>query len=145
MSAYLVTHATVSAILTMLQVRDGESLSRLFLPFTAPDDPRDALDELGRLLLGMNVDALRQRYPAHRHDDEQAEADAYTFKPHPVSTAYALKQLDCLMYQCAEGDVPERPLFEALTKMRDALADRVLQTVSAYASAPWGVTEEAGR
>lgn len=140
MSAYLVTPATVDAILTQLQLRDGETLAHLFRPFTAPDDPRDRLDELGQLVMLMNVDALRACYPNHRHDLEQREAAAYTFTARPETAGYALKQLDCLMYQCSEGDVSERPLFEALIRMRQILTDRVLDTVPSYAAAPWGVT-----
>lgn len=139
MSAFYVSRGTVDAILTMLQVRDGETLARIFAPFTAPEDPRDALDALGRQLLEMNVSALEARYPTHDHAADAEDAAAYTFTARPSSTGYALRQLDCLMYQCAEGDVPERPLFEALEKTRRLLADRVLEGVPAYASAPWGV------
>lgn len=139
MSAFLVSHGTVDAILTQLNLRDGETLARLFLPFTAPADPRDALDSLGRQLLEMNVSALEACYPSHRHDEERAEAAAYTFSARPETAGYALRQLDCLMYQLAEGDVPERPLFAALEAMRRTLADRVLADVPSYARAPWGV------
>ena len=139
MSAFLVSAGTVDVILTQLQLRDAETLARLFLPFTAPEDPRDRMDDLGRLLLLLNVDALAACYPRHAHDDEEREAAAYTFTARPETTGYALRQLDCLLYQCAEGDVPERPLFEALAGMRRILADRVLESVPSYARAPWGV------
>lgn len=139
MSAFLVTPATVDVILTTLNLRDGETLARLFLPFTAPDDPRDALDALGRALLEMNVDALEACYPKHRHDEERAEAAGYMFTARPETAGYALRQLDCLLYQLAEGNVPERPLFAALEAMRRTLADRVLADVPSYAAAPWGV------
>lgn len=56
-----------------------------------------------------------------------------------VRPSPGLRQLDCLLYQLTEGDVPERPLFEALARMRRILADRVLESVPSYASAPWGV------
>lgn len=139
MSAFLVSAGTVDVVLTQLQLRDGETLAHLFQPFTAPEDPRDALDALGRALLGMNVDALEACYPKHRHDEERAEAAGYVFTSRPETAGYALRQLDCLLYQCTEGDVPERPLFEALARMRRILADRVLESVPSYASAPWGV------
>ena len=139
MSAFLVSAGTVDVVLSQLTLRDGETLARLFAPFTAPADPRDALDALGRALLALNVDALEACYPAHRHDEERAEADGYTFTARPETAGYALRQLDCLMYQLAEGDVPERPLFAALEAMRRTLADRVLADVPSYAAAPWGV------
>ena len=139
MSAFLVSAGTVDVVLSQLQLRDGEELAHLFQPFTAPEDPRDALDELGRQILAANVDALEALYPAHRHDEERAEAAAYVFTSRPEPIGYTLKQIDCLLYQCAEGDVPERPLFEALARMRRTLVDRILEDLPSYSRAPWGV------
>ena len=138
MSAFLVSHATVDVILTQLQLRDGETLARLFAPFTAPEDPRDALDELGRQILALNLEALRARYGGNEEDDA-ATAAAYSFKPRPETAGYALKQLDCLIYQLSEGNVPCQPLFDALDAMRRTLVDRVLNDLPAYVAAPWGV------
>ena len=138
MSAFLVSHATVDVILTQLELRDGEQLARLFAPFTAPEDPRDALDNLGRQILALNLEALRARYGGNEEDDA-ATAAAYSFKPRPETPGYVVKQIDCLTYQCAEGDVPERPLYGALEAMRRALVDRVLADIPAYVAAPWGV------
>ena len=133
MSAFLVSAATIDVILTQLQLRDGETLARLFLPFTAPDDPRDRLDDLGAQLLALNGEALRQRY------GDPGAIPHYTFTARPETAGYATRQLDCYLYQCSEGDVPEQPLFEALKAMRVLLVDRVLANVPAYARAPWGV------
>lgn len=138
MSAFLVSRATVDVILTTLQLRDGETLARLFASFTAPEDPRDALDSLGRQVLALNLEALRARYGGNEEDDA-ATAAGYAFTARPESPGYVVKQLDCLMYQCAEGDVPSRPLYAAVEAMRRALVDRVLEDVPSYARAPWGV------
>ena len=138
MSAFLVSHATVDVILTTLNLRDGETLARLFAPFTAPEDPRDALDELGRQILALNLAALRARYGGNEEDDAETAA-GYSFTPRPESPGYVVKQLDCLTYQLAEGDVPSRPLYGALEAMRRALVDRVLNDLPAYVAAPWGV------
>ena len=106
---------------------------------TAPVDPRDALDDLGRQLLRLNVDALAGRYPTAPHVEEERQAAAYTFTARPETAGYALRQLDCYLYQIGEGDVCERPLALALGKVRRILADRVLDDVPSYAAAPWGV------
>ena len=137
MSAFLVSHETVDVILTALQLRDGETLARLFAPFTAPEDPRDALDDLGRQILALNLEALRARYGGNEEDDAETAA-GYTFSARPESPGYVVKQLDCLTYQCAEGDVPSHPLYVALEAMRRALVDRVLNDLPAYVAAPWG-------
>ena len=139
MSAFLVSHATVDVILTQLELRDGEQLARLFAPFTAPEDPRDALDNLGRQILALNVEALRSCYPGHDHSQEEREAAAYVHRSRPETAGYALKQLDCLTYQLAEGNVPSRPLFDALDEAFRVISARVVNAVPAYTAAPWGV------
>ena len=139
MSAFLVSAATVDVILTTLQLRDAAPLVDRLRAFTAPVDPRDALDDLGRQLLRLNVDALADRYPTAPHVEEERQAAAYTFTARPETAGYALRQLDCYLYQIGEGDVCERPLALALGKVRRILADRVLDDVPSYAAAPWGV------
>ena len=139
MSAFLVSAATVDVILTTLQLRDAAPLVDRLRAFTAPVDPRDALDDLGRQLLRLNVDALVDRYQTAPHVEEERQAAAYTFTARPETAGYALRQLDCYLYQIGEGDVCERPLALALGKVRRILADRVLDDVPSYAAAPWGV------
>jgi|GEM_PF-3311635 hypothetical protein len=139
MSAFLVSPETVSVILTQLQLRDAAPLVNPLRAFTAPLDPRDALDDLGRQLLRLNVDALVDRYPTTPHVEEERRAAAYTFTARLETAGYALRQLDCYLYQIGEGDVSERPLAVALGKVRRILADRVLDDVPSYAAAPWGI------
>lgn len=139
MSSFLVSPAVVDVILTQLQLRDAAPLVDRLRAFTAPVDPRDALDDLGRQLLRLNVDALVDRYQTAPHVEEERQAAAYTFTARPETAGYALRQLDCYLYQIGEGDVCERPLALALGKVRRILADRVLDDVPSYAAAPWGV------
>jgi hypothetical protein len=138
-SSFLVSPAVVDVILTQLQLRDAAPLVDRLRAFTAPVDPRDALDDLGRQLLRLNVDALVDRYQTAPHVEEERQAAAYTFTARPETAGYALRQLDCYLYQIGEGDVCERPLALALGKVRRILADRVLDDVPSYAAAPWGV------
>ncbi len=88
----------------------------------------DHPDVLGAILLQMNAEALRQRYP-QIDDKERAEyalaAKTYTFNPPSTDPLQRMKSCHCLRYQCHEGDVPETSkLYEILdmaTKKMDEI------------------------
>jgi hypothetical protein len=51
-------------------------------------------------------------------------------------TAY--KAISCLLYQCAEGDVPECPLYQDLERLAARLAADIVRSLPEYEKAPWG-------
>jgi len=93
------------------------------------------LQTLGDKLRAANQDSVNQRY------NEQAEAPVFTYLPKDVSPPTAIqayKSIQCLAYQCAEGDVPERPIYKLLIALEDALAHEIVQGLDAYEKAVWG-------
>lgn len=71
------------------------------------------LTTFGRELYAMNEDAVAQRYS---EEPDRTGSTGYVWEsPGPLSPGGLLEALECLRYQCAEGDVPERPLFERLS------------------------------
>jgi hypothetical protein len=100
-------------------------------------------DVIGGELIRLNMEALRQRY------NEKPLAFTYKHREHddkdPALARY--KAVGCLTYQCAEGNVPDMPLYQQLIAVENDLAqqcarrmrikpDRVALT-SAYNSLPW--------
>jgi len=97
----------------------------------------------------MNCDALNQRYI---HDDkaeiEQIPKDYNRFEiagnykdgafEIPTSYYQLLKSIDCYMYQCSEGNVPESALYEAVQGIRNTLANWIISNTPAFNSAEWG-------
>lgn len=59
-----------------------------------------------------------------------------------VDPVFAVKQLQCLLYQCSEGDVPDSPLFQAMQKLSGDLCESIVRRLPAYERAPWGCDEE---
>jgi hypothetical protein len=105
-------------------------MSAFFVSYGTIDDTVDAFreiergpcdaDALGRALLALNAEAMRQRYPqilTERLECGRTEhaayidaARAYTYRPGHKDPRQRAKSAACLAYQCTEGDVPETPL-----------------------------------
>jgi len=81
-------------------------------------------DAKGRMLYALNLDAVLQRYPSDNIETAPGPVDIddihdnYAFDPpesaDPVS---CLKSLHCLIYQCAEGSVPDRAVYADLVAL----------------------------
>lgn len=81
-------------------------------------------DSLARDLWSMNALALVQRY---NDKPEEFEGDIAAYSaPKPSPDLYqVLKSANCVLYQCAEGDVPDMPLYAELEAAALALTDRL--------------------
>ena len=55
--------------------------------------------------------------------------------PTPV---VAYKQLQCLTYQCNNGDVPKTALYQALNRYKETLAEFIVAGLDEYKRAYWG-------
>ena len=83
----------------------------------------------------LNVTAYRQRYP---------QAKGATPVPHfslaapAAPPAVIYKSIDCLIYQCSEGDVPETPLFDLLERLLNSAAKETAITSPDYQTGGWG-------
>lgn len=145
MSSFLVSHSTVDVILSCFWGLHSDLFRRPFEGIE-PVMGRDAWtlkDEIGRALLGMNVDALAALYTSHRHDEERESASTYTYQaPRPLHRLAVVKAVDCLLYQAAEGDVPGRPLYRAVEELRQALVNDWLTTRPEWEAAAWDVSDE---
>jgi len=93
-----------------------------------------SLDEkLARAMFDMNVCAVCQRYP------DKLEIYEFGYVSEPLPTKIQLiKSLDCFLYQCSEGDAPERPLYKALDHIRLTLCGEYVSNTPEYDKAMWG-------
>lgn len=85
----------------------------------------------------MNLEALGERYG---YEDllQQAECVDLEAKPEKLSPAQLLKSLHCILYQCAEGDIPQTPLYKALEDIAKNLPSRIIMCTKSYQDAAWG-------
>ena len=99
-------------------------------------------ERLADAMLAMNLDAFRQRYGIRALLVEDLDCiDLDTRNWHPLeafSEVQFFKSLQCFLYQCAEGDVDEKPLYKTLSAIRGLLAPFINQDSAEYEAAEWG-------
>lgn len=111
MSAYIVAEKTMHAAVWAL-TRDWGAVDN--------DDLTSRRTRLGQKLYRLNQLAVFDRY--HALDP----IPKYQFCHIAPSDVQALKCLRCLIYQCAEGDVINTPLFRKVDRASRRLAKMVL-------------------
>ena len=157
MSAFVVEHKTINRIVSKLraQVRRGGHWEEKYVlrPLLeaaeistskrADEDgivQQETWQALGVALLVANVDAVMQRYAGSAPDDLPGQMDetllGYQFRIEDTSAVAALKCLDSLHYQMAEGDVPDRPIYKALEALRGQWALQIVRELPEYDAAP---------
>ena len=126
MSAFLVAKETIhKAVFAMCRVPHGHGWK------PAAED----MDKVGRELWRLNAQAVSARYSEPPEEIADEEYD-YPLRVYPLPVA--LKALQCLIYQCSEGDIPKTSgLYQ---QMRDAelrLACEIVQAMPEYENAAW--------
>lgn len=128
MSSFMVSDQCINRVLTWLTKpanhRELEMVIRCL--------ELDTGELIGQKMKEMNQAALTARYGGN--NDEKYKG----FKPEQVSDVEVLKGLACFLYQCSEGDVPELPLYLALTEIKGIIAFEIVQETSEYDNAKWG-------
>lgn len=82
----------------------------------------------------MNVRAFSARY------DDATEKEIprpdFTFRGQP-NTCRLLKLLQSYLYQCAEGNIPEEPLYKAMQDYERDLMQDIIEKLPEYEEAIW--------
>ena len=136
MSAFLVENTTISKILTELtkSVRKSqyfkERMAKLLIDFSDPEWQT----RLGQKMLNLNQLALKYRY------GDPKRGLKYTFQSVYCTKIEAIKALECWLYQCAEGNIPE---VAKLYKFFDnyvisSWAKDIVIATAEYDEAEWG-------
>lgn len=125
MSAFMVSNETINCVCTIDKLVGGSCERR---------------DLFGRDLLAMNSAAVNTRYPAQA---QQAAADfAFRFSPRRYSKVQQFKALQCLIYQCSEGEAIEsRELYKQLESVKTWLAGEIVADLPEYNAAEWDLTD----
>lgn len=142
MSAFIVAPATIDAAVSAIydhlthrawnQLRAGD-----YLFDTIKVRDKTDLQKLATALYELNHRAVDARYNEHN------PREFYRFQYITgIEPAFGIKQIQCLLYQCSEGDVPETGLFRALEKIAGEMCFSIVSRSSAYERAPWGCDEE---
>lgn len=143
MSSYVVSDRTINNILTHLQLSEhrdyfeqsfkdaglcGNSILSTNHFFNKPQ-------AIGAAMRAMNVEAVKQRYD---DPDDLLPSTPYRFRTELVTPMQALKSIDCYLYQCAEGTVPEMSLYRWLDSVRISIMKSIIRKLPEYDTATWG-------
>jgi hypothetical protein len=132
MSSFFVSKATIDACVAAIHHNAAYHRDHGMLYATS-------MDTLGKELWELNRDAVCTRYNdvAAETDGYEAKIAAYKYKTTFPTLIQMLKSLQCLIYQCSEGNVPERETYKALERVADLIKDRIISDLPVYKAAKW--------
>ena len=152
MSSYVVDNKTINRIVDALewgtknsgrQYPNPRYIDESLLVFS-----KESGIELGNRLYKLNVAAINHRYPdtvgkpnnmPGSIDENGSHVPYKRVEGFPGSNKYqVLKSVQCLIYQCSEGDIPEHGLYKALRQYEFALCRDIVEGIPAYEKASWG-------
>src|SRR5215218_6639885 len=105
MSAFLVDKKTINKILTQLDA-DVRRASTWAEKEVEPKLGIDCNDPQWKTKLGERMFDLNQLSLEYRYGDQKKEL-IYKFQTVPCTKVQAFKALQCWLYQCTEGNIPE--------------------------------------
>lgn len=135
MSAFIVSAETMNKVVRAIVSDEyrGE-FAGITLPGYTISDRKPQATAIGKELFAMNRAAILARYPG---DTEYAETPKYRYKPVRYSEVEMFKAMECLLYQCSEGNVPDTDLYKELEAAKGSLASRIVSNMPEYESAAW--------
>jgi hypothetical protein len=94
-------------------------------------------EALGNAMFQLNIAAVNARYGdgGARHFRKLE----YQYQPEYATKIQVYKSLRCWLYQCTEGDVFKRPLYQAFDSLiADYLMRQIIADLPEYQNAVWG-------
>jgi len=137
MSAFLVENETIDRIVTKLRVmadRD-EYLPKALFEIGYNLKTVEDVHRLGKDMFELNCKALDARY-----NDKREMFGDYKYKFNGCNTKVSvMKAIDCWLYQCCEGDIPETSLlYNTMKHISRELAHDIVMDSAEYDQAKWG-------
>ena len=137
MSAFIVSEKTMSDIIYNLYW-SHKFKDRYYILNDNDIQTEADFDKLAIQLFKMNQDAIRQRYNEPENSDYSAIPEYVDWNTGTINKYQCLKSMQCLRYQCPEGDVPKTKLFKFLEDLISAWMDYIISGLPEYDNASWG-------
>lgn len=140
MSSFVVSHATINRILSMLQKTDIQSPNGggTFNRMTC-----DELEALGAEMLYFNACATSTRYKTKPTSELPGtigeKYDDFKLELRNVSLVEGYKALNCYTYQCAEDGWVDHPFYKEMERIEFRVAHRIVSGLPEYESAAWDI------
>ena len=146
MSAFMVSNETLSEIADFIEAYClvgyngfGFDMPNWIVSKYYDVPAREIFEELAE----MNIAALKARYKDYEDmvGDVEFDNTAILWKRRENNVQkwhyQLLKSLQCYLYQCSEGDVPERELYKELTEFKYCLMGYIIRKQPEYDEAKW--------
>lgn len=143
MSAFIVRNETVNGLIAYIRWDDMSSRSYHRTRYTLQEygfkTDEASLRGLAHEMMRLNIYGVDARYGEGQ--GMEMGGDCYQYneaEPNP-GHLQALTNLQCLIYQCSEGDVTERPLYKMLLELERVIATDIVRIFVPKAEATvWG-------
>ena len=138
MSAFLVGDPTINHIADMMVYGPVSQ-------YISPILPHLEQKECAKRLKILNLESLNQRY-GDNWDDVDAEVSDKRFDKYPIrimnntpapSLIQSLKHVQCYLYQCNEGNVPDSSLYKDVEKLQNGLIWEIISNMKEYQESTW--------
>jgi hypothetical protein len=140
MSAFMVEDKTINYIINWMK---NERFLFSDIPYKLRELGYDMAtvewdEKLGLAMFHLNISGIEARYG--KGEAVKFRKLDYHFRPTgTVSLAQVLKSLQCWLYQCCEGNVPETKLYGLFDEdVRVYLMSKIIHSLPEYEEAEWG-------
>ena len=94
-------------------------------------------DRLAIELYKMNREAVKQRYDENEDSDYIEIPKTFNWDNDKLNKYQCLKSMQCLHYQCSEGNIPATKLYQFLDELIEAWMSFIIKEIPEYANAEW--------
>ncbi len=144
MSAFIISEKCMRNIIyNLFWNHDFKNLSSIFKynDYRVIDEHEHKdLHKLALELYQMNREAVKQRYNEPKNSDyiKIPDCEKIDWTSNGKLDKYqALKSMQCLRYQCSEGNVPKTKLYKFLNQIIEYWMDYIINEIPEYKNAGW--------
>lgn len=136
MSAFMVEDRVINRVVCWLNNREHQwNRDRILEVAQLESTDNEWEEKLGASMFQLNMDGVNSRYGAGQAGEFRSLD--YRFAYEMSNDIQVLKSLQCWLYQCCEGDVPETPLYKAFSELAGEIAIGIVHKMDAYDKAEW--------
>lgn len=138
MSAFVVDDSTINKVVSFLNAKamgyDGRHRYKVG-GYDLRED--EYCEKLAHDMFALNIAGVNAKYGEGTAAQFRPLDFVYRFQiPQPVIPT--LVALECFLYQCAEGDTVNHPLYLALRQLENAMYRAIVHALPQYNQASWG-------
>lgn len=142
MSAFIVSDATINQVISF--INSDTRNPHIYRPLESIGlawDSRDAREDIGNKMFDLNIRGVEARYGEGKAEECRPLNYKYVSEAF-ASRIQAYKSLQCWLYQCSEGHIPEESdLWKAFDAVESKMARHIVGRLSEYQNAVWDVSD----